>query len=54
MDDIFKMCTILDEDNSGTISLDEFLRYFQHLTSQSESEHDKRKAEEELYENMNI
>jgi Ca2+-binding EF-hand superfamily protein len=27
-DDLFKLCTVLDKDNNGIISLDEFLLYF--------------------------
>lgn len=45
------MCQELDEDGSGTITIDEFLHYFQHLDSNNESEYERKKAEEELYEN---
>ena len=51
MDDIFRMCTILDNDGSGDITLDEFLHYFQHLDHEEINEFEQRKAEEELFEN---
>lgn len=46
------MCSVLDEDNSGSITIDEFLHYFQHLDTNMDNDFDKKKAEEELYENI--
>lgn len=31
VDDLFQVCITLDDDGNGSISLDEFLHYFEHL-----------------------
>ena len=51
-DELFKLCSVLDNDNDGTISLDEFLHYFQHLEEDDLTNFEKRKQEEELVENQ--
>jgi Ca2+-binding EF-hand superfamily protein len=52
MEDIFRMCSQLDNDGNGTITLDEFLYYFQHLDTDDLNDFERRSAEEELYENI--
>jgi len=52
VDDLFKVCITLDNDGNGQISLDEFLHYFEHLSDTDETEFEKLKAEEELFENI--
>lgn len=46
------MCITLDSDGSGTITLDEFLHYFEHMGDTDDAEFEKLKAEEELFENI--
>lgn len=46
------MCSQLDNDGNGIITLDEFLYYFQHLNSDDLSDFEKRSVEEKLYENI--
>ncbi len=46
------MCMQLDSDGNGMISLDEFLHYFSHLDESEQSEYEKMRAEEELFENI--
>ena len=42
----------MDDDGNGQISLDEFLHYFEHLEIGDQTELDRIKAEEELFENI--
>ncbi len=51
-DDLFKLCTVLDKDNNGIISLDEFLHYFQNLEEEELTLFEKKKQDEELVENI--
>ena len=52
LDYLFEVCSVLDEDGNGLISLDEFLHYFQHLSEPEETDLDRKKKEEELFENI--
>lgn len=52
VDDLFQVCIHLDADGSGDISLDEFLHYFEHLEQNEQSEMDRLRAEEELFQNI--
>ena len=52
LEDLFHMTSVLDKDGNGLITIDEFLYYFQQLESDELSDFDKRKNEEELYENI--
>jgi Ca2+-binding EF-hand superfamily protein len=52
VDDLFQVCITLDEDGNGQISLDEFLHYFEHLEISDQTEFERLKAEEEMYENV--
>lgn len=51
VDDLFAVCITLDDDGNGCISLDEFLHYFEHLEVSDQTEFERLKAEEELFEN---
>lgn len=52
-DEIYKLCTALDNDGSGAITLDEFLLYFSSVEDDDvATDFEKRKEEEELYENI--
>ena len=42
----------MDEDGNGTISIDEFLHYFQHLDVADQGEFERLKAEEEMFESI--
>jgi EF-hand domain pair len=46
------MCLQLDADGNGHISLDEFLHYFEHLEESDQTEYEKMRAEEELFDNI--
>ena len=52
IDDLFQVCIVLDSDGNGDISFDEFLHYFEHLEENDQSEYDKLKAEEEMFQNI--
>jgi Ca2+-binding EF-hand superfamily protein len=52
VDDLFQVCITLDEDGNGSISLDEFLHYFEHLEVNDQTEYERLKAEEEMFENI--
>mmetsp|Transcript_43811 Transcript_43811/g.42294 ORF Transcript_43811/g.42294 Transcript_43811/m.42294 type:complete len:275 (+) Transcript_43811:428-1252(+) len=51
-EELFKMCSILDKDNNGMISFDEFLYYFEHLTHEEMTTFEKREKEEEMVEDL--
>ena len=51
-DDLYKLCSVLDNDGNGSITFDEFLYYFEHLEDDNMTDFEKRKADEELYENI--
>ena len=42
-EELFSLCAVLDNDNNGSISLDEFLHYFQHLEEDDLTNFEKRK-----------
>jgi len=48
-DELFKCCKVLDNDGSGTITLDEFLEYFGTVGLTEEDTHN---AEDELEDEM--
>ena len=43
---------VLDNDGNGSISLDEFLNYFENLELSDQNEYEKQKAEEEYFQNI--
>jgi Ca2+-binding EF-hand superfamily protein len=34
VEELYQLCSILDDNNDGVISIDEFLHYFQHLDAE--------------------
>lgn len=49
---LYKTCRVLDEDNSGTISLDEFLNFFGSYEQKKENDEQHKIDQELLQDNI--
>ena len=49
VDDLYRICRVLDSDNSGSISLDEFLDFFSSLQLSENSENIEDDLQDELW-----